>query len=129
MKIMIEACVYNKYKDIVIAIDGDGSILHVSVSKINSQTSDVYYGDGITVDTYSIGKEADKRELQTRFIDDTYVEYYNTGKHELAQIYLKSEADKVIAELKQEIERLKKENEMTLVGVNLRSPTSDGRLV
>jgi len=69
------------------------------------------------------------RELQTRFIDDTYVEYYNTGKHELAQIYLKSEADKVIAELKQEIERLKKENEMTLVGVNLRSPTSDGRLV
>ena len=28
-----------------------------------------------------------------------------------------------------EIERLKKENEMTLVGVNLRSPTSDGRFV
>lgn len=51
-------------------------------------------------------------------------------------IYLKSEADKAIAEkdkeiaeLKQEIERLKKENEMTLVGVNLRSPTSDGRFV
>lgn len=37
-------------------------------------------------------------ELQTRFIDDTYAEYYNTGKHELAQIYLKSDADKVIAE-------------------------------
>jgi hypothetical protein len=36
-------------------------------------------------------------ELKTRFVDDTYVEYYNTGKHELAQIYLKSEADKVIA--------------------------------
>ena len=36
-------------------------------------------------------------ELKTRFIDDTYVEYYNTGKHELAQVYLKSEADKVIA--------------------------------
>lgn len=36
-------------------------------------------------------------ELKARYIDDTYVEYYNTGKHELAQIYLKSEADKVIA--------------------------------
>ena len=51
-------------------------------------------------------------------------------------VYLKSEADKVIAEkdaeiaeLKQEIERLKEENEMPLVGVNLRSPTSDGRFV
>ena len=41
-------------------------------------------------------------ELKTRFIDDTYAEYYNTGKHELAQIYLKSEADVVIAELKKE---------------------------
>ena len=40
-------------------------------------------------------------ELQTRFIDDTYVEYYNTGKHELAQIHLKSEADKVIADLEE----------------------------
>jgi len=39
-------------------------------------------------------------ELKTRYIDDTYAEYYNTGKHELAQIYLKSEADKVIEELK-----------------------------
>ncbi len=37
-------------------------------------------------------------ELKTRFVDDTYVEYFNTGKHDLAQIYLKSEADKVIAE-------------------------------
>ena len=46
-------------------------------------------------------------ELQTRFIDDTYVEYYNTGKHELAQIYLKSEADKVIAEKDEEIDELK----------------------
>lgn len=51
-------------------------------------------------------------------------------------VYLKSEADKVIAEkdkeiaeLKQEIEQLKKENEMVLVGVNLRSPTSDGRFI
>lgn len=46
-------------------------------------------------------------ELQTRFIDDTYVEYYNTGKHELSQIYLKSEADKVIAEKDKEIEELR----------------------
>ena len=60
MKIMIEASVYNRYKDIVIAIDGDGSILHVGVSKVNSQTNDVYYGDGITIDTDSIGKETDK---------------------------------------------------------------------
>jgi hypothetical protein len=40
-------------------------------------------------------------ELKTRYIDDTYVEYYNTGKHELAQIYLKSEADNVISQLKE----------------------------
>lgn len=46
-------------------------------------------------------------ELKTQFIDDTYVEYYNTGKHELAQIYLKSEADKVIAEKDKEIAELK----------------------
>ena len=39
------------------------------------------------------------------------------------------EQESEIAELKQEIGRLKKENETTLVGVNLRSPTSDGRLV
>lgn len=37
-------------------------------------------------------------ELKTRFIDDTYAEYYNTGKHELAQVYLKEDVDKVIAE-------------------------------
>ena len=45
-------------------------------------------------------------ELQTRFIDDTYVEYYNTGKHKLAQIYLKSEADKVIEEKDEKIDEL-----------------------
>lgn len=43
-------------------------------------------------------------ELTTRFIDDTYAEYYKTGKHELAEIYLKSEADKVISELKAKLE-------------------------
>lgn len=40
-------------------------------------------------------------ELQTRFIDDTYCEYYKTGKHDLAQVYLKVEVDAVIAELKE----------------------------
>lgn len=50
--------------------------------------------------------------------------------------YDKSEVDAAIAELKaenrklkQEIERLKQENKMSLIGVNLHSPTSDGRLV
>ena len=46
-------------------------------------------------------------ELKARFIDDTYVEYDNTGKHDLAQIYLKSEADKVIAEKDKAISELK----------------------
>lgn len=45
-------------------------------------------------------------ELKTRFVDYTYVEYFNTGKHDLAQIYLKSEADKVIAELKESVKGL-----------------------
>ena len=49
-------------------------------------------------------------ELQTRFIDDTYVEYQNTGKHDLAQVYLKTEVDQYIAELeeshKMEVEQL-----------------------
>lgn len=57
MKIMIEASVYNRYQDIVIAIDGDGSILHVCVSKVNNLTQDTYYGDGLTIDTDYIGKE------------------------------------------------------------------------
>ena len=48
------------------------------------------------------------KELKVRFIDDTYVEYYNTGKHDLAQVYLKSEADETIAELKDENRKLKR---------------------
>lgn len=54
MKIMIEASVYNKYKDIVIAIDGDGSILHIGISKVNNATKDVYYIDGININIDSI---------------------------------------------------------------------------
>ena len=59
MKIMIEASMYNRYKDIVIAIDGEGSILHVCVSKVDTKTKDAFYGDDITIDTDFIGKEAD----------------------------------------------------------------------
>lgn len=58
MKIMIEASVYNKYKDIVISIDGDGSILHVGISKVDCRTSNTVYGDGLSIDTDFIGKEA-----------------------------------------------------------------------
>ena len=56
-------------------------------------------------------------ELKTRFVDDTYAEYYNTGKHELAQIYLKSEADEVIAEKDREIEVQKRLRNMALASV------------
>ena len=56
MKIMIEASVYNRYKDIVIAIDGDGSVLHVGISKADNTTKEVWYGDGVTIDTDSIGR-------------------------------------------------------------------------
>ena len=42
-------------------------------------------------------------ELKTRYITDTYLDYFESGKHDLAQIYLKSEADKVIAEKDAEI--------------------------
>lgn len=57
MKIMIEASVYNQYKDIVIAIDGDGSILHIGISKVNKTTNETWYADGISVDTDSIGRK------------------------------------------------------------------------
>ena len=43
--------------------------------------------------------------------------------------YPKAKVDAAIAELKREIKRLEEENKMTLVGVNLHSPTSDGRFV
>lgn len=57
MKIMIEASVYSKFSDIVIAIDGDGPYLHVGVSRVKDSTCDTYYLDGICVDTDRMGKE------------------------------------------------------------------------
>lgn len=47
-------------------------------------------------------------ELNAKGVDDVYIEYYNTGKHDLAQVYIKSEADQHIAELKKEIDRCHK---------------------
>lgn len=58
MKIMIEANVYNRFKDVVISIDGDGSVLHVRISKVNDITGDTFYGGGVSIDTDSIEKEA-----------------------------------------------------------------------
>ena len=49
-------------------------------------------------------------ELKARGVDDVYIEYYNTGKHELAQVYLKSEADAVLAEKDNVIAKLESEN-------------------
>lgn len=43
------------------------------------------------------------QELKARGVDDVYIEYYETGKHELAQVYLKYEADNVITELKEKL--------------------------
>ena len=57
MKIMIEASVYNRHENIVIAIDGDGSILNIQVSK-KDYKGNIYYGDGLTIDTNTIGEEA-----------------------------------------------------------------------
>ena len=51
-------------------------------------------------------------ELKTRYITDTYLEYFNTGKHDLAQIYLKSEVDKVLAEKATEIAKLRGQHQM-----------------
>ena len=53
----------------------------------------------------------------------------DVGNYTEHVVYNKQDADEAIAELKREIKRLKEENEMTLVGVNLHSPTSDGRFV
>ena len=46
-------------------------------------------------------------ELKAKGVDDVYLEYFNTGKHDLAQVYLKFEADKAIAEKDEEIYNIK----------------------
>ena len=56
MKIMFEASTYNRYRDIVISIDGQGSILNVQISKKDDR-GNIYFGDGLTVDTDLIGKD------------------------------------------------------------------------
>lgn len=48
-------------------------------------------------------------ELKAKGVDDVYLEYFNTGKHDLAQVYLKTEVDKVIAEKDEEIAELKEQ--------------------
>lgn len=45
-------------------------------------------------------------ELKAKGVDDVFLEYFNTGKHDLAQVYLKTEADKVVAEKDEKIDEL-----------------------
>lgn len=40
-------------------------------------------------------------ELKVKGVDDVYVEYFNTGNHDLAKVYLKTEVDHYIAELEE----------------------------
>ena len=40
-------------------------------------------------------------ELKAKGVDDVYIEYFNTGNHDLAKVYLKTEVDAYIAELKE----------------------------
>jgi len=42
-------------------------------------------------------------ELKAKGVDDVYLEYFNTGKHDLAQVYLRTEVDRYIAELKDRV--------------------------
>lgn len=51
MKIMIEASVYNAFKDVVISIDGEpNGVMNVLVSRIND-SGHTFVLDGLTVDT------------------------------------------------------------------------------
>lgn len=51
MKIMIEASVYNAFKDVVIAIDGEpNGVMNVLLSRIDDR-GDTFVLDGLTVDT------------------------------------------------------------------------------
>ena len=51
-------------------------------------------------------------ELKVKGVDDVYVEYFNTGNHDLAKVYLKTEVDHYIAKLE---EKHKKEVEQLLI--------------
>lgn len=51
-------------------------------------------------------------ELKVKGVDDVYIEYFNTGNHDLAKVYLKTEVDHYIAELEQ---KHKKEVEQLLI--------------
>lgn len=51
-------------------------------------------------------------ELKVKGVDDVYIEYFNTGNHDLAKVYLKTEVDHYIAELE---ENHKKEVEQLLI--------------
>ena len=51
-------------------------------------------------------------ELKAKGVDDVYLEYFNTGNHDLAKVYLKTEVDHYIAELE---EKHKKEVEQLLI--------------
>lgn len=56
-------------------------------------------------------------ELKAVHAFDVYEAYTKTGDDDAAQVYLKSEADKVIAELKKEIEEQKRLRDMALASV------------
>ena len=51
-------------------------------------------------------------ELKVKGVDDVYIEYFNTGNHDLAKVYLKTEVDHYIAELE---EKHKKEVKQLLI--------------
>ena len=56
-------------------------------------------------------------ELKAVHAFDVYEAYTKTGDDDAAQVYLKSEADKVIAELKKKIEEQKRLRDMALASV------------
>ena len=51
-------------------------------------------------------------ELKVKGVDDVYIEYFNTGNHDLAKVYLRTEVDHYIEELE---EKHKKEVEQLLI--------------
>lgn len=69
MKIMIEKSVYNKFDDIIIAIDGDGSILHVQASKKDARDN-FYFLDSMTIDTAVKQKDYIPLSIGANFFND-----------------------------------------------------------